>query len=82
VRPSTAPVAIAALVASDWDDVGGIHADGIVSGLATFETEVPTWLARDAGRAVGWAALALLAALVESSEASVRMHERRRAAVD
>ncbi len=135
MRPSTAPVAIAALVASDRDDVAGIYADGIVSGLATFETEVPTWeawdrdhmadhrlLARDAGRAVGWAALApvssrcvyagvaevsvyvaagargrgvgtaLLAALVESSEAggvwtleagilpeneaSVRMHER------
>jgi L-amino acid N-acyltransferase YncA len=71
VTPSTAQVAIAALVASDWDDVARIYAEGIASGLATFETEVPTWeawdrahmpdhrlLARDEGRAVGWAALA------------------------
>ena len=135
MTPSTAQVAIAALVASDWDDVARIYADGIASGVATFETDVPAWeawdrdhladhrlIARDEGRAVGWAALApvssrcvyagvaevsvyvaagarergvgtaLLAALVESSEAggvwtleagilpeneaSVRMHER------
>ena len=135
MTPSTAQVAIAAMVASDWDDVARIYADGIASGVATFETEVPTreeWdrahlpghrlLAREDARVVGWAALtpasprrvytgvarvsvyvaadargrgvgtALLAALVESSEAggvwtleagilpeneaSVRMHER------
>lgn len=71
MTPSTAQVAIAALVADDWDDVARIYADGIASGLATFETQVPTWeewdrshmadhrlLARDEGRAVGWAALA------------------------
>jgi phosphinothricin acetyltransferase len=135
VTAQTAQVAIAVMVASDWDDVARIYADGIASGLATFETQVPAWeewdrahlpghrlLARDDGTAVGWAALApvsgrcvyagvaevsvyvaaaargrgigtaLLAALVESSEAgglwtleagilpeneaSVRMHER------
>jgi L-amino acid N-acyltransferase YncA len=135
VTAPTAQVAIAALVASDWDDVARIYAEGIATQLATFETEVPAWeawdrahlpdhrlLARDDGRVVGWAALtpssprpvyagvarvsvyvaadarghgvgtALLAALVESSEAggvwtleagilpeneaSIRMHER------
>jgi L-amino acid N-acyltransferase YncA len=135
VTLSTGQVAIAALAPGDRDDVARIYADGIASGVATFETEVPTWeewdrahladhrmLAREKGVAVGWAALApvsarpiyagvaevsvyvaaaargrgvgtaLLAALVESSEAggvwtleagvlpenaaSVRMHER------
>ena len=111
---STGQLAIAALVPGDRDDVARIFADGIPSGVATFETEVPTWdewdrahlaghrlLAREHGVAVGWAALApvsarpvyagvaevsvyvaaaargrrvgtaLLAALVESSEAGV-----------
>jgi phosphinothricin acetyltransferase len=71
VTPETAQVAIAALDASDWDDVARIYADGIESGVATFETEVPAWedwdrahlaghrlLARTEGGAVGWAALA------------------------
>jgi L-amino acid N-acyltransferase YncA len=71
VTPATAQVAIAALEASDWDDVARIYADGIASGVATFETEVPAWedwdrahlaghrlLGREDGRAVGWAALA------------------------
>lgn len=71
MTPATAQVAIAALDARDWDDVARIYADGIASGVATFETEVPAWedwdrahlaghrlLAREEGRAVGWAALA------------------------
>jgi L-amino acid N-acyltransferase YncA len=71
VTPSTAQVAIAALVADDWCDVARIYAEGIASGVATFETEVPEWevwdrthladhrlLARDEGRGVGWGALA------------------------
>jgi phosphinothricin acetyltransferase len=71
VTAQTAQVAIAVMVASDWDDVARIYADGIASGLATFETQVPAWeewdrahlpghrlLARDDGTAVGWAALA------------------------
>jgi L-amino acid N-acyltransferase YncA len=47
VTPLTAQVAIAALVASDRDDVARIYADGIASGVATFETKVPTWEAWD-----------------------------------
>jgi L-amino acid N-acyltransferase YncA len=71
VTAPTAQVAIAAMVAGDWDDVARIYAEGIASGVATFETEVPAWeawdrahlaghrlLARDHGTAVGWAALA------------------------
>ena len=67
----TAQVAIAALVAADWADVARIYAEGIATGVATFETELPAWeewdrahlpehrlLARDDGRVVGWAALA------------------------
>ena len=68
---ASAQVAIAALVPGDWDDVARIYAEGIETRLATFETEVPTWEARDRahlaehrfmaredGRAAGWAALA------------------------
>jgi phosphinothricin acetyltransferase len=66
-RPS---VTIAALTAADWDDVARIYAEGIATGNATFETEVPDWPAWDAahlpshrlvGRTgtgvAGWAAL-------------------------
>jgi len=71
VTAPTAQVAIAALVAADWADVARIYAEGIATGIATFETELPAWeewdrahlpehrlLARDDGRVVGWAALA------------------------
>ena len=64
-------VAIAALVHGDWDDVARIYAEGIETRLATFETDVPSWeawdrahlpehrfMAREDGRAAGWAALA------------------------
>jgi phosphinothricin acetyltransferase len=72
----TAPAAaltIAALRPRDWDDVARIYAEGIATGLATFETEVPGWaewdrahlpehrlVARTGGRRVGWAALTLV----------------------
>ena len=68
---TSAHVAIAALVPGDWDDVARIYAEGIATRLATFETEVPSWqawdgahlaehrlMAREDGRAAGWAALA------------------------
>ena len=68
---ASAQVAIAALVPGDWDDVARIYAEGIETRLATFETDVPTWqawdgahltehrfMAREDGRAAGWAALA------------------------
>jgi L-amino acid N-acyltransferase YncA len=54
----------------DWPEVARIYAEGIATGNATFETEVPSWAAWDAahlaehrflaerdGRAVGWIAL-------------------------
>ena len=65
------PLAIAALRPGDWGDVARIYADGIATGDATFETEVPDWEEwdrspparpsphrRDGRRGrVGWAAL-------------------------
>jgi phosphinothricin acetyltransferase len=55
----------------DWPEVARIFEQGIRTGVATFETEVPTWEAWDAthlpehrfvaerdGRVVGWIALA------------------------
>jgi L-amino acid N-acyltransferase YncA len=55
----------------DWPEVSRIYAEGIATGNATFETEVPSWEAWDAahlpghrlvaereGRVVGWIALA------------------------
>lgn len=55
----------------DWPEVSHIYAEGIQTGNATFETEVPSWKAWDAahldehrfvaerdGRVVGWVALA------------------------
>ncbi len=38
------------LVEDDWPSVSRIYREGIVSGDATFETEVPTWERWDAGR--------------------------------
>lgn len=67
----SAQAAIASLGPGDWDDVARIYAEGIATRLATFETEVPSWqawdrahlpghrfMAREDGRAAGWAALA------------------------
>ena len=59
------------LRADDWPEVARIYEEGIATGNATFETEVPSWEAWDAshlaehrlvaeedGRVVGWIALA------------------------
>jgi L-amino acid N-acyltransferase YncA len=69
----TAPpsVDIRALTSEDWTAVADIYWDGMRDGLATFETEVPSWETWDAahlsdqrlvaerlGEVVGWAALA------------------------
>ncbi len=62
---------IAALRPDDWAEVRTIFADGIATGMATFETDVPDWeewdrshlqhsrlVARsEDGRVAGWAAL-------------------------
>jgi L-amino acid N-acyltransferase YncA len=55
---------------ADWPRVAAIWAEGIATGIATFETEPPSWQSFDAGRlplgrfvaehrgrVVGWAAL-------------------------
>lgn len=36
-------ISIRALVKADWDSVSKIYEDGIATGIATFETEVPDW---------------------------------------
>ena len=64
-------VELRALEADDWPAVAEIFWDGMRDGLATFETQVPTWDEWDAvhlpdqrlvatvlGDVVGWAALA------------------------
>lgn len=43
-------VTVRALEPTDWPSVAEIYRQGIASGDATFETEVPTWEAWDAGR--------------------------------
>ena len=61
---------IEALQASDWPMVAAIYADGIACGLATFETQCPSWeewdariltfcrlVARKDSEVLGWAAL-------------------------
>jgi L-amino acid N-acyltransferase YncA len=61
---------IVPLEAAHWDEVARIYAQGIATGNATFETEVPSWEAWDAshladhrlvalrdGEIAGWAAL-------------------------
>jgi L-amino acid N-acyltransferase YncA len=66
-------VRIELLQAADWPRVAAIYGEGIAGGLATFETECPSWeewdaahlaccrlAARRAGEVVGWAALSLV----------------------
>jgi L-amino acid N-acyltransferase YncA len=64
-------VRIAAMRPDDWPSVRAIYEEGIETGVATFETQAPTWeawdaahrpehrlVARDAsGRVLGWAAV-------------------------
>ena len=61
---------VIAMTAQDWPEVRKIYRQGIVTGHATFETEVPDWekwdrghlkncrlVARDSKQILGWAAL-------------------------
>ncbi|MCZ2815385.1 GNAT family N-acetyltransferase [Modestobacter sp. VKM Ac-2984] len=50
--PSPSPV-LRPMTAGDWPAVRAIHAAGIATGLATFETEPPSWAAFDASRLSG-----------------------------
>jgi L-amino acid N-acyltransferase YncA len=65
-----AGVAVRRLEPADWPAVAAIYAEGIATGDATFETELPSWetwdaahprrhriVAETAGQIVGWAAL-------------------------
>jgi phosphinothricin acetyltransferase len=67
---TTAGAVLREMREADWPQVAAIWAEGIATGIATFETEPPTWAAFDAGRrpegrfvvehvggVVGWAAL-------------------------
>jgi phosphinothricin acetyltransferase len=58
------------LVSTDWPDIARIYAEGLASGVATFETDVPSWDTWDAvhlpalrlvadrdGAVVGWVAV-------------------------
>jgi phosphinothricin acetyltransferase len=66
----TEPIALEPLLPEHWPGVAGIYEEGIATGDATFETEVPDWEAWDAshlpdhrivalrgGEVVGWAAV-------------------------
>ncbi len=69
---SSAPsVTLRPMRATDWPEVARIYGEGIATGCATFETEVPAWAVWDAGHLgehrlvalgdgalLGWAALA------------------------
>jgi L-amino acid N-acyltransferase YncA len=72
---SLKPVRIRELRRADWPDVARIYAEGIATGNATFETDVPDWDAWDGvhlhhprlvgtvgGEIVAWAALAPVSA--------------------
>lgn len=65
------PFALTALAPSHWPEVRAVYAEGMATGMATFETELPSWEAFDRSRrpdcrlvaldpkarVVGWAAL-------------------------
>jgi L-amino acid N-acyltransferase YncA/DNA-binding transcriptional ArsR family regulator len=69
--PAPSGVRIRALRPADWPTVRRIYADGIATGIATFETTVPSrtvldakwlqghrWVATAGGEVIGWAAAA------------------------
>src|SRR5207248_9532479 len=71
VKPNmTRPMMIAEMKPGDWEQMRAIYLEGIESGNATFETEVPSWegwdkshlrfarlIAQTEDELVGWAAL-------------------------
>jgi L-amino acid N-acyltransferase YncA len=72
VQPESTRVrfAVEPMRADDWPEVSRIYAEGIATGHATFETQIPTWSAwdaahrsdcrlvvRDGAALLGWAAL-------------------------
>lgn len=89
-----ASIIIEPLAAADWDSLRQIYAQGIATGLATFETEPPTWeewdqthhafgrlAARRDGEMAGFASLSPVsrrACYVGVAEASVYVASRHR----
>jgi L-amino acid N-acyltransferase YncA len=70
VADNAAEVVVRPLSDADWEAVRRIYAEGIATGEATFETEVPSrevltakwlpghrWVAEQNGRVVGWTAM-------------------------
>ncbi|MFY9550107.1 MAG: N-acetyltransferase family protein [Thermoanaerobaculia bacterium] len=64
------PIDLERMAPSDWDEVRRIYVEGIATGNATLETEVPSWdlwdrahrtdcrlVVREGRRLLGWAAL-------------------------
>lgn len=84
---------ISYMQASAWEEVRAIYLEGIASGIATFETDAPSWeewdnrhlqdcrlVARQGGRIVGWAALSLVSSrCVYAGVAEVSIYIARRA---
>ncbi len=80
------------ITAEDWSNVSSIYKDGIATGVATFETEVPSWdqwnashlkmcrlAAWIANQLVGWAALSPVSSRCVYggvAEVSVYVHTR------
>jgi len=69
-QAASADVSIEPMTEQDWPAVSAIYLEGILTGNATFETEVPDWekwdsghlpacrlVARSGSGVVGWAAL-------------------------
>ena len=48
VKPNMSSSAIEPMVAGDWPAIRSIYLEGIATGLATFETEAPSWESWDA----------------------------------
>jgi L-amino acid N-acyltransferase YncA len=94
MEPKTMSVEILGLERDHWDEVRQIYEEGIATGLATFETEVPAWgtwdrnhlpfarlVAMSGGEVVGWAALSPVSdrcAYGGVAEVSVYVAEARR----
>ncbi len=53
------PITIGVLEPSHWSEVARIYAEGIATGQATFETEVPTWERWDTAHLAGHRFVAL-----------------------
>jgi phosphinothricin acetyltransferase len=86
---------VQSMAAGDWPAIRSIYLEGIATGLATFETEAPSWerwdathlsfgrvVARGAGDVLGWAALSPVSqrkAYAGVAEVSVYVAESSRA---